>query len=174
YKKGDDSDRRRRALIVITDGEDRASFYSQEKLFARLREEDVQIYVIGFINELDKEGGFIRKSPREKAINLINKLASETGGRAFFPESLSELPRIASEIVRDLRTQYVLAYNPTNKLRDGSFRSIKVAVDEASSRDKRIALTRSGRIAPKGEPAPAKVPARRTTKPVAGANKSTP
>jgi hypothetical protein len=68
----------------------------------------------------------------------------------------------------------VLAYNPTNKLRDGSFRSIKVAVDEASSRDKRIALTRSGRIAPKGEPAPAKVPARRTTKPVAGANKSTP
>ena len=61
YKKGNDNDRRRRALIVITDGEDRSSFYSQEKLFARLREEDVQIYVIGFVNELDKEGGLIRK-----------------------------------------------------------------------------------------------------------------
>ena len=153
YKKGDDNDRRRRALIVVTDGEDRVSFYKQEQLFARLREQDVQIYVIGFVNELDKEGGFIRKSPRERSVNLINKLASETGGRAFFPQSVSELPQIANEIVRDLRTQYILAYNPTNKARDGSYRSIKVAVADAAGRDKRIALTRSGRTAPRG-PAP--------------------
>ena len=153
YKKGDDNDRRRRALIVVTDGEDRVSFYKQEQLFARLREQDVQIYVIGFVNELDKEGGFIRKSPRERSVNLINKMASETGGRAFFPQSLSELPQIANEIVRDLRTQYILAYNPTNKARDGSYRTIKVAVADADGRDKRIALTRSGRNAPRG-PAP--------------------
>ncbi|MDQ6652539.1 MAG: VWA domain-containing protein [Acidobacteriota bacterium] len=173
YKKGNDSDRRRRALIVITDGEDRNSFYKEPQLFQRLREEDVQIYVIGFINELDKDGGLIRKSPRDKAVNLINKLASETGGRAFFPQSLSELPQIAGEIVRDLRTQYVLAYNPTNKARDGSFRSIKVAVDDGTSRDKRIALTRNGRIAPKGEVGPTRIPTTRTaTKPVAGTNKS--
>lgn len=172
YKKGDDSDRRRRALIVITDGEDRASFYSQEKLFARLREEDVQIYVIGFVNELDKEGGLISKSPRQKAVNLINKLATETGGRAFFPESLSELPKIADEIVRDMRTQYVLSYNPTNKARDGSFRAIRVSVESPSSSDKRIALTRNGRLAPKGEPAPVRIPAKGTTKPVAGTNKT--
>ena len=147
YKKGDESDRRRRALIVITDGEDRNSYYNQEQLFARLREEDVQIFVIGFVNELDKEAGFIRKSPRDKAVNLINKLASETGGRAFFPESLSELPQIANEIIRDLRTQYVLAYNPTNKTPDGTFRTIKVTVDQPSNSDKRIALTRNGRLA---------------------------
>jgi Ca-activated chloride channel family protein len=170
YKKGDDNDRRRRALIVITDGEDRSSFYSQEKLFARLREEDVQIYVIGFVRELDKEGGLIRKSPREKAVNLINKLASETGGRAFLPESLSELPKIADEIVRDLRTQYVVAYNPTNKSRDGSFRSIKVVVDD-SAHDKHIALTRNGRIAPKGELPTVKLPVTRT-KPAVGTNKT--
>lgn len=165
YKKGDDNDRRRRALIVVTDGEDRVSFYKQEQLFARLREADVQIYVIGFVNELEKDGGFIRKSSRDKAVNLLNKLASETGGRAFFPQSLSELPRIANEIVRDLRTQYVLAYNPTNKARDGSYRAIRVAVTESAGRDKRIALTRGGRIAPKGglpAPAPTK-PATRTT-----------
>jgi Ca-activated chloride channel family protein len=176
YKKGDDNDRRRRALIVITDGEDRSSFYSQDKLFSRLREEDVQIYVIGFVNELDKEGGLIAKSPREKAVKLINKLASETGGRAFFPESLSELPQIADQIVRDMRTQYVLSYNPTNKARDGSFRAIKVSVDNASSSDKRIALTRNGRLAPKGEPAPVKLPANpakgANSKPVAGTNKT--
>ena len=173
YKKGDDSDRRLRALVVITDGEDRASFYSQEKLFARLREEDVQIYVIGFVKELDKEGGLIRKSPRDKAVNLINRLATETGGRAFLPESLSELPQIANEIVRDLRTQYVVAYNPTNKVRDGSFRSIKVEVADTSSHDKHIALTRNGRVAPKGEPPAVKLPSTRTpTKPAAGTNKT--
>ncbi len=173
YKKGDDSDRRRRALIVVTDGEERDSFYTEAQLFARLREEDVQIYVIGFVNELDKEGGLIRKSPRDKAVNLIKKLATETGGRAFFPQSLAELPQIASEIVRDLRTQYVLTYNPTNKTRDGSFRAIKVAVEDGSSRDKRIALTRNGRVAPKGEPPPAKLPATRATaKPASGLNKT--
>jgi Ca-activated chloride channel family protein len=159
YKKGNDSDRRRRALIVITDGEDRSSFYPQEKLFARLREEDVQIYVIGFVRELDNDKGLIRKSSRDKAVSLINKLATETGGRAFFPESLSELPGIANEIVRDLRTQYVLTYNPSNKMRDGSFRAIKVAVDEGGGQ-KRIALTRNGRIAPRGEGPPRPVPPR--------------
>lgn len=169
YKKGDDSDRRRRALIVITDGEDRASFYTPDKLFARLREEDVQIYVIGFVGELEKEKGLIRKSEQQKAMNLINKLATETGGRAFYPQSLAELPQIASEIVRDLRTQYVVTYNPTNKARDGSYRAIKVAVEDGSSRDKRIALTRNGRIAPKGEPAPTRIPPPRTsTRPTSG------
>ena len=150
YRKGDEGDRRRRALIVITDGEDRNSFYKQEQLFARLREEDVQIFVIGFVNELDKEAGLIRKSPREKAVNLIKKLASETGGRAFFPESISQLPEIANEIIRDLRTQYVISYNPTNKEQDGTYRAIKVTVDQPSdSSEKRIALTRTGRLARK-------------------------
>jgi len=147
YRKGDEGDRRRRALIVITDGEDRNSFYKQEQLFARLREEDVQIFVIGFVNELDKEAGFIRKSPRDKAVNLINKLATETGGRAFFPESVADLPQIANDIIRDLRTQYVISYNPTNKAQDGTFRAIKVSVDQQSGSEKRIALTRSGRLA---------------------------
>ena len=147
YRRGDGDDRRRRALIVITDGEDRNSFYKQEQLFARLREEDVQIFVIGFINELDKDAGLIRKSPRDKAVALINKLATETGGRAFFPESIADLPQIANEIIRDLRTQYVIAYNPTNKAQDGSYRAIKVTVDQPSGSDKRIALTRSGRLA---------------------------
>ena len=166
YKKGSDDDRRRRALIVITDGEERGSFYKREQLFARLREEDVQIYVIGFVNELEKEGGFIRKSPREEAMNLLNRLAKETGGRVFFPESLSDLPKIADEIVRDMRTQYVISYNPTNKARDGSFRAIRVAVADAPGGSKRIALTRSGRTVPReGAPAQPKQPAASTTKP---------
>jgi Ca-activated chloride channel homolog len=169
YKKGNDQDHRRRALIVITDGEDRNSFYKQEQLFARLREEDVQIYVIGFVNELDKESGFIRKSPKDRAVALINKLASETGGRAFFPNSIADLPQIAKEIVRDLRTQYVLSYNPTNRAQDGSYRAIRVNVVDAPGQDKRIALTRSGRIAARVGGATPKPPATRlpATKPTA-------
>ncbi|HEY8203775.1 MAG TPA: VWA domain-containing protein [Pyrinomonadaceae bacterium] len=147
YKKGTGDDRRRRALIVITDGEDRASYYTQELLFQHLREQDVQIYVIGFVNELDAEKGLIRKSPRDKAVNLINKLATETGGRAFFPQSISELPSVANEIVRDLRTQYVISYDPTNKAHDGTYRTIKVVVNQPTGSEKRIALTRSGRTA---------------------------
>jgi Ca-activated chloride channel family protein len=172
YRRGDDGDRRRRALIVITDGEDRNSFYKQEQLFARLREEDVQIFVIGFVNELDKEAGFIRKSPRDKAVGLINKLATETGGRAFFPDSIADLPQIANEIIRDLRTQYVIAYNPTNKTQDGTFRSIRVSVDQPSGGDKRIALTRTGRVARKEgpggnspKPPPVRLPATGAKKP---------
>jgi len=158
YKKGDENDRRRRALIIITDGEDRNSFYKQEQLFSRLREEDVQIFVIGFIGELDNEAGFIRKSSRDKAVNLINRLASETGGRAFFPQSVTELPQIANEIIRDLRTQYVISYNPTNKAPDGTFRAIKVSVDQPSGSDHRIALTRNGRIARRESPTSPKTP----------------
>ena len=147
YQKGTEADRRRRALIVVTDGEDRMSYYQEADLMRRLREEDVQIFVIGFVNELDAEKGFISKSPKTKAVNLINRLASETGGRAFFPQSISELPQIANEIVRDMRTQYVISYDPTNKAHDGTFRSIKVQVAQPAGSDKRIALTRSGRTA---------------------------
>ena len=149
YKKGGDDDRRRRALIVVTDGEDRSSYYPEAQLFQRLREEDVQIFVIGFVNELDADKGLIRKSPREKAVALINRLATDTGGRAFFPQSISELPQIANEIVRDLRTQYVISYDPTNKAHDGSYRSIKVSVAQPGA-ERRIALTRNGRTAGQG------------------------
>ncbi|HKS29403.1 MAG TPA: VWA domain-containing protein [Pyrinomonadaceae bacterium] len=172
YKKTDFDDRRRRALILVTDGEERNSFYKKDQLFAKLREEDVQIFVIGFVNELDKEGGFIRNSPREEAMNFMNRLAKETGGRAFYPTSLSELPGIANEIIRDLRTQYVVSYNPTNKARDGSFRSIRVAVAEGTGGEKRIALTRTGRIAPK-EGAGQPVTSNTGTPPTRGGNNAT-
>ena len=158
YRHGNDDDRRRRALIVITDGQDVQSYYPETQLMQRLREEDVQIFIIGFVNDLDTEKSLIRKSPREKAINLLNKIASETGGRVFYPQSISELPQIANEIVHDLRTQYVISYDPTNKAHDGGYRTIKVSVADAPGRDHRIALTRLGRTA--GQSAAVKSPNR--------------
>ena len=161
YKNTANDDRRRRALIVVTDGEDRQSYYNEQQLFTQLREEDVQIYVIGFVNELDSDRGLIRKSSKDKAVGLLNRLATETGGRAFFPTSISELPQIANEIVRDLRTQYVIAYDPTNKAHDGSYRAIKVTVNQPATGDRRIALTRPGRLATAPSTA-AKPPAKTT------------
>ena len=144
-RKGDPvEDKRRRALILVTDGEDRASFYKAEALFEALKEEDVQIFVIGFVNELEKEHGFIKPSKRQKAVDLLDKMAKETGGRAFYPNSLSELPGIAEQITKDLRTQYVISYIPKAKAAPGEFRPVRVAVADAPGREKRIAVTRSG------------------------------
>jgi len=102
-------------------------------------------------------------------VSLINKLATETGGRAFFPQSITELPQIAGEIIRDLRTQYIVVYSPTNKTPDGTFRAIKVSVDQPSGSDKRIALTRNGRIAKRESPTSPRTPSVRL--PSTGATK---
>ena len=85
-------DKRRRALILVTDGEDRNSFYKQEQLWEALKEQDVQIFVIGFVNELEKERGFISKSKRAKAVSLLDRMAKETGGRTFYPTSSRSCP----------------------------------------------------------------------------------
>ncbi|HEX6623481.1 MAG TPA: VWA domain-containing protein, partial [Pyrinomonadaceae bacterium] len=145
HKRGNPlEDKRRRALVLVTDGEDRNSFYKRDQLFESLKENDVQIYIIGFVNELERERGFITKSRRDKAVDLLDRLAKETGGRAFYPNSLTELPGIAEEITKDLRTQYVLSYAPAVPARAGEYRQVRVAVADAPGRDKRIAITRSG------------------------------
>jgi Ca-activated chloride channel family protein len=147
------NDRKRRALILVTDGEDRDSYYSEKQLFDRLRESDVQIYVIGFVNELSKDGGFISKSPQGKAKALLERLATETGGKAYFPNSTSELPAMAADISSEMRTQYSIGYLPTNDRKDGTFRNIKVVVEDGPDKQKRIPVARSGRIA-EGAPSP--------------------
>jgi Ca-activated chloride channel family protein len=138
-------DRKRRALVLVTDGEDRDSFYSETQLFELLRENSVQIYVIGFVGGLDSDAGFIRKSPKEKAKSFLEKLANETGGRAYFPTSISELPEIARSISSELRTQYSIGYLPPNDVPPGTFRNIKVFVNDGPKGEKRIAITRPGR-----------------------------
>lgn len=143
-KSRNPNDRKRRALVLVSDGEDRDSFYKEPQLFELLRESDVQIYVVGFVNELSKEGGFISKSPQEKSKAFLERLAKETGGKVYFPNSLSELNGIAQDIANELRTQYILSYYPTNPDKEGKFRSIKVAVADGPNKEKRIAVTRTG------------------------------
>ncbi len=138
------NDRKRRALILVSDGEDRVSFYKEQQLMERLRESDVQIYAVGFVSELSKEGGFISKSPQGKAKAFLERLAKETGGKVYFPNSVSELNGIAQDIASELRTQYIIAYSPANDVKEGIFRPIKVVVSDGPNKEKRIAVTRSG------------------------------
>lgn len=143
-------DNRLRALILVSDGEDRGSSHSEEELFTLLREFQVQIYAIGFVdnlsNTLDADG----VNRLEKAKIFLSRLAQETGGKVYFPNAVNELPHIAADISGELHTQYLVSYIPTNENRDGTFRKIKVVVNEGTNKEKRTAVTRAGRIsAPK-------------------------
>jgi len=146
-KSRNPNDKKRRALILVSDGEDVTSFYKEQQLFDLLRESDVQIFTVGFVGELSKDGGFISKSKQSKAKEFLERLAKETGGKAYFPNSVSELNDIAKDIASELRTQYVVSYSPTNDKKDNSFRNIKVVVDDGANKEKRIAITRTGRNA---------------------------
>jgi len=141
------NEKKRRALVLVSDGEDRDSYYNEQQLFELLREADVQIYAIGFTTELSKEGGFITKSPKAKSEAFMKRLAEETGGKYYFPQTIGELDTIARDIASELRTQYIISYYPTNDDNDGRFRNIKVVVDDGPNKQKRIAITRTGRTA---------------------------
>lgn len=143
------NDRKRRAIVLISDGEDRDSFYSETELFQLLREANVQIYIIGFVADLDADGSLIRKSPQKKAKEFLERLANDTGGKAYFPANVSELNGIAQNISTELRTQYSIGYIPSNDRKDGSFRGIKVMISDGPNGEKRIPITKNGRTAEK-------------------------
>jgi Ca-activated chloride channel family protein len=135
---------RRHAIVLITDGEDRGSqTRNLDSILPRLREDDVQFFVIGLTNLSAVQGS------REKAVAFLTRIAELSGGRAFFPKSPAELPNIAEEITRDLHTQYLIGYNPTNAARNGSFRKVQVSVADTPSRKKLNVIMRPGYTAPR-------------------------
>jgi len=119
---------RRKAILVVTDGLEKGSYYTYDQVADRLKQLDVCVYFIGFTKDLDQTGSIFRKSPKKNAEALLTRLAEDTGGRAFFPADLAELGPISEEIARDLRTVYAIGYYPTNDKRDGSFRKIAVKI----------------------------------------------
>jgi len=135
---------RRRAVVVFTDGEDRTSSYDEDKLVTLLRENDVQVFIVGIITELDKEGGLIRKSPRDKAEGLINKIAEESGGRVFSPRDGKEMSEAVEQIAHDLHFQYLIGYQPQARPGEKGLRKFKVKLTEASGRKKFTVITRPG------------------------------
>jgi len=161
YQKSQSAtDRKRRAIVLVTDGEDRDSYYNEKQLFDLLRESEAQIYVVGFVGDLSKEGGFIGKSPQGKAKAFLQRMADETGGKAYFPGGASELPTVAKDIASELRTQFSIGYIPSNDKHDGTYRNIRVVIEDGPNKQKRVPITRTGRTADSDAPATT------TTKPV--------
>jgi len=142
---------RRKALIVITDGLERNSSVKEKEVLDAIKENEVQIYLVGFIDEEDDTKSYFGKSPAKKARDLLTRLADDSGGRAFFPRDIAEIPGIATRIASDIRTQYLVSYYPTNDKRDGSFRSVKVNVTPRENR-RLIARSRQGYYARKELP----------------------
>jgi len=118
----------RKALLLITDGQDNHSRYSFSDVKEFAKEHDVQIYAIGIVDDESTKG----TSYRGKA--LLQDLANLTGGRAFFPDSIQELEGICAAIGVDLKTQYVLGYLPSNRLADGKWRKIKVKINRTKGK----------------------------------------
>jgi Ca-activated chloride channel family protein len=133
---------RRKAIVVMSDGDERDSFYKRKEIVKLMQEYDVQVYIVGFSDELDNESGIFKRSTRKKAMDLIMDIAGESGGRAFFPQSLNEVTDIAKQINSDLRTQYAIGYAPTNEKNDGTFRKVTIRVEDGKR--KLVARTRTG------------------------------
>lgn len=133
---------RRKALVVVSDGDDRDSTYSIVQTLDKLSEYDVQLYFIGFPEDVSEDGGIFKTSPRKKAIELINKLTSESGGQSYFPKDLSEIEPIARKIATDLRSQYTIGYYSSNQKEDGGFRRVQVRLMDG--KEKYAVRARSG------------------------------
>ncbi len=134
------SNDRRKALVIITDGEDRSSVQTLEKLIKLLRETRVQVFAIGLVSELDQDSG-MRTSPRDKAEKLLTTIAEESGGRAFFPRDKNELTAAANQIAGDLRSQFRITYQSSNAKK--GFRKVEVKLN-SSSGEKRNAIVPRG------------------------------
>jgi Ca-activated chloride channel homolog len=109
----------RKALVVFTDGEDQGSYAAINDVERRLESSDVTLYMIG-------QGGGLTSEPLKA---IMRRLATPTGGRALFTESIDELHGAFGELLDELANQYLLGYPRADLQRDGSWRRIKVEVD---------------------------------------------
>ena len=115
------STKNKKALLIISDGGDNSSRYTEGEVKNLVRESDTLIYAIGVF-----EGDSVRgRTPEEAAgPGLLNEVAEQTGGR-HFPASPSELPDIAAKIGVELRNRYVLGFSPTAQQRDGRYHRVQ-------------------------------------------------
>lgn len=151
-RKAGEVDHHHLAVVLVSDGEDRSSYYKSSQLQELLRRSFVPVFVIGLVNQLDKEGGFIRTSPRQKAMAFLEMVAKESGGRVFYPRKSGELVDAVNEIAADMRAQYLVGYRPTNIVPDGKFHKVEVKFTDATGDAKRKIIARPGYFARGVEP----------------------
>jgi Ca-activated chloride channel homolog len=131
--------RDKKALLLITDGEDNASRDTLEEAVKRVQDDaGPTVYTLGVL-------GNDRQSKRAR--RALERLAVETGGIAYFPKDLSEVDAISRAVAHDIRNQYTIGYRPTRPQSQGGFRNVRVEARGADGRSKLQVRTRSGYFA---------------------------
>lgn len=113
----------RKAILILSDGGDNSSRYTESEIRNLVREADVQVYAIGIFEPLASRGRTVEEMAGP---GLLSELAEQTGGRHFPVDNINELPDVAAKIGIELRNQYVIGYSPINQDRDGKYRRISV------------------------------------------------
>ncbi len=113
----------RKAILILSDGGDNSSRYTESEIKNLVREADVQIYAIGIFEPISARS---RTAEELSGPGLLSEMAEQTGGRHFPIENLNDLPDVAGKIGMELRNQYVIGYVPTNGNRDGKYRRVQV------------------------------------------------
>lgn len=121
---------RRRAIILLTDGQDTTSRLLQSEAIDRALEGETIVYAIGIGD--GKYGGVDR--------DALRTVAERTGGRAFFPKKEVDLKTAFAEIEQELRTQYLIAYSSTNKKRDGAYRQVHIEISNPELKKEQLKL----------------------------------
>lgn len=135
----------RKAVLIISDGGDNSSRYTEGEIKSAVREADVQIFAIGIFEGMGGRG----RTPEEAAgPGLLNELADQTGGREYAVENVAELPDIAAKIGVELRNEYILGYTPKNRERDGKYRRVQVKLNQPRGLPPLKAYFRLGYYAP--------------------------
>jgi Ca-activated chloride channel family protein len=133
-------DIRRQAIVVLSDGEDTSSLLPFDEVLDLAKRSETAIYAIGLRSG---EGAGASRGFREAEF-VLRQLSQETGGRAFFPNAIAELPAIYKQISEELSSQYTLGYSSRNAKRDGAWRRIVVRVDRQGA----TARTKQGYFGP--------------------------
>ena len=137
-----DARHERKALLVVSDGGDNRSRYTEGEVRSQVRESDVEIYSIGIFDPY-------APTPEERTGPLLlNDLSEETGGRLFRVDDIAEMGDIAEKISTELRNQYVIGYRPKDLTRDGKWRKVKVKVNPPQGLPPLTVHARTGYYAP--------------------------
>ena len=137
-----DARHERKALLLVSDGGDNRSRYTEGEVRAQVREADVEIYSIGIFDPY-------APTPEERTgPQLLEDLSDETGGRLFRVDNIDEMSDIAEKISTELRNQYVIGYRPKDLTRDGKWRKVKVKVNPPPGLPPLTIYARTGYYAP--------------------------
>lgn len=111
----------KKVLFIITDGADNSSIVSLAQVIRAAQRSGIQVYAIGLL---------AAEEPRDvrMAHRALDSLTADTGGLAYYPESVEEVDAIVQKVAKDIRNQYTVGYRPTNQAQDATFRQLRVDV----------------------------------------------